>query len=126
MLCLTAGALSAALAVQSFTLSWIHSIEKIQWQEDWRVESHQLVISEARIRGTGAGMEPPENAVLKNGVWHYRPAQTHHQTVRLTHSPYARGYEFCATINGEFRCQLLADLLPGIDNNVVIELRSCE
>jgi hypothetical protein len=58
-LCLAAGALSAVLAVNAFTLSWIHSIEKIRWEEDWRIEAGALVIDEARIRGSGAGMEPP-------------------------------------------------------------------
>ena len=68
MICLAAGLLSATLATNSFTLTWIHSIEKIRWEEDWHVDSGALVIDEARIRGTGAGMEPPENAVLKDGV----------------------------------------------------------
>jgi hypothetical protein len=38
-LCLAAGALSAVLAINAFTLSWIHSIEKIRWEEDWRIEA---------------------------------------------------------------------------------------
>jgi hypothetical protein len=59
MLCLAAGAVAASLAIDSFTLSWIHSIEKIRWEEDWRIEAGALVVTEARIRGSGAGMEPP-------------------------------------------------------------------
>jgi hypothetical protein len=39
MLCLAAGAVTAVLAIESFTLSWIHSIEKIRWEEDWRIEA---------------------------------------------------------------------------------------
>lgn len=126
MLCLTAGTVSAVLAVQSFTLSWIHSIEKIQWQEDWRVESRELVIDEARIRGTGAGMEPPDNAVFKDGLWRYRPVEARHRVLRLTHSPYTQGYEICTTLKDEFRCQPLVNLLPAIDNNALIELRPCD
>ena len=125
MICLAAGLLSATLATNSFTLTWIHSIEKVRWEEDWRVDSGALVIDEARIRGSGAGMEPPANAVLKNGVWHYRPAQIRHEKLRLTHSPYVRGYEFCSAKNGQLLCQPLAELLPRIDNNVVIEVRPC-
>ena len=121
MLCLAAGAIAASLAVESFTLTWIHSIEKIRWEEDWRIAGHALVIDEARIRGSGAGMEPPAGAVLKNGVWHYRPALPPQAVLRLTHSPHAAGYTLCtATV-----CQPLADLLPGIDNNAVIEIREC-
>ena len=120
-LCLAAGAVAASLAVESFTLSWIHSIEKIRWEEDWRIEDRALVLTEARIRGSGAGMEPPAGAVLKNGVWHYRPELPPQTVLRLTHSPHAGGYTLCtATV-----CRPLADHLPGMDNNVVIELREC-
>ncbi|MDK9704514.1 MAG: DUF1850 domain-containing protein [Sulfuritalea sp.] len=121
MLCLAAGAVAASLAIESFTLSWMHSIEKIRWEEDWRIEAGALVLTEARIRGTGAGMEPPDGSVLKRGVWHYRPAVPPQKLVRLAHSPYTTGYELC--VNG--RCRPLADHLPGIDNSAVIELREC-
>ncbi|MDP2824316.1 MAG: DUF1850 domain-containing protein [Sulfuritalea sp.] len=121
MLCLAAGAASAVLAVSSFTLAWTHSIEKIRWEEDWRIETGALVITEARIRGSGAGMEPPAGAVLRNGVWHYRPALPPQTMLRLAHSPYAAGYEFC--IAGH--CAPLADRLPGIDNNAVVHLSVC-
>ena len=120
-LCLAAGALSAVLAVNAFTLSWIHSIEKIRWEEDWRIEAGALVIDEARIRGSGAGMEPPDDAVLRDGVWHYRPALPPLPALRLTHSPYTAGYELCVA----GRCRPLAQYLPGIDNTAVIELRPC-
>ena len=120
-LCLAAGAASAVLAIDAFTLSWIHSIEKVRWEEDWRVAAGALVIDEARIRGSGAGMEPPAGATLKNGVWHYRPSLPPHAVLRLTHSPHAAGYTLCtATV-----CNPLADLLPGIDNSAVIEIREC-
>jgi hypothetical protein len=121
MLCLAAGAATAVLAIESFTLTWIHSIEKIRWEEDWRIFGSELVIDEARIRGSGAGMEPPAGSVLKDGVWHYRPALPPQQVLRLSHSPHAGGYSLCtATL-----CRPLADHLPGIDNNAVIELREC-
>jgi hypothetical protein len=120
-LCLAAGAVSAVLAVESFTLSWIHSIEKIRWEEDWRIADHALVIDQARIRGSGAGMEPPGGSVLRNGVWHYRPALPPQAVLRLTHSPHVVGYTLCTTTV----CTPLADHLPGIDNNAVIEIREC-
>jgi hypothetical protein len=120
-LCLAAGAVAASLAIDSFTLSWIHSIEKIRWEEDWRIEGRALMITEARIRGSGAGMEPPVGAVLKNGVWHYRPALPPQAVLRLSHSPHAGGYTLCTAI----LCRPLADHLPGLDNNAVIEIREC-
>ena len=121
-LCLAAGAVAASLAIESFTLSWMHSIEKIRWEEDWRIEGRTLVIAEARIRGSGAGMEPPADAVLKNGVWHYRPTVHPQAVLRLTHSPYTAGYTLCTNTV----CAPLADRLPGIDNNAVIELMACK
>ena len=71
--------------------------------------------------GAGAGMEPPDGSVLQGGIWHYRPALPPQAMLRLTHSPYVAGYELCI----EGRCAPLADRLPGIDNNAVIELRGC-
>jgi hypothetical protein len=119
-LCLAAGAVTATLAVESFTLAWMHSIEKVRWEEDWRVEGKTLVIAEARIRGTGAGMEPPAEAVLKDGAWHYKPAVRLTQ-LRLAHSPYTTGYELC--IDGT--CRPLAELLPGAENPSTIVLEAC-
>lgn len=120
-LCLAAGTIAASLVIQSFTLSWIHSIEKIRWEEDWRIEGHALVLTEARIRGGGAGMESPTGAVLKNGVWHYRPQLPPQAVLRLTHSPYATGYTLCTPT----LCAPLADHLPGIEDHALIEIRPC-
>lgn len=120
-LCLAVGAVTAALAVESFTLAWTHSIAKTRWEEDWRVEGKSLVITEARIRGTGAGMEPPADAVLRNGTWHYKPAMKPLTELRLSHSPYTAGYELCIAD----RCQPLADQLPGAENPSTIVLEAC-
>lgn len=119
-LCLAAGTVAAVLAVESFTLAWTHSIEKVRWEEDWRIEGKTLVITEARIRGTGAGMEPPADAEFKGGVWHYQPAVSLTQ-LRLAHSPYTAGYDLC--IAG--RCRPLAEHLPGAENPSTIVLEAC-
>jgi hypothetical protein len=119
-LCLAAGAVTAALAVESFSLAWTHSIEKLRWEEDWRIEKRMLLITEARIRGTGAGMEPPTDAVLKDGAWHYKPSARLTQ-LRLAHSPYTTGYELCI----EGTCRPLAGYLPGAENLSTIVLEAC-
>jgi hypothetical protein len=61
------------LAVTSFPLSWTHSVERTAWEEDWRVTAVGLEIVEARIKGSGAGMEPPDGARLEGGWWVYAP-----------------------------------------------------
>jgi hypothetical protein len=121
MLCLATGGIVATLAVSSFSLVWNHSIEKIRWEEDWRIEDNLLVLTTARIRGTGAGMEVPDGAVLLAGVWHYRPKLAPLPKLQLTHTPYTSGYDIC---HGG-HCQPLAEYLPGLDNSTVIEIRSC-
>jgi hypothetical protein len=107
--CLAAGALHAFLATSSFTLAWTHSIEKIRWEEDYRVESGMLRLTQARIRGTGAGMEPPPGAVLHDGVWRYKPGVPALPRLTLARSTYARDYELC--LPGS-RCRSLGDWIP--------------
>ncbi len=69
MTCLAVGATLLALAAPGFTLSWTHSVEHVDWQEDWRVEGSALVLERARVRGSGAGMEPGDGATLEDGWW---------------------------------------------------------
>ncbi|MBW7902376.1 MAG: DUF1850 domain-containing protein [Rhodocyclaceae bacterium] len=114
------------LPAATATLAWTHSIEKIRWEEDWRAvetgDGGVLVLEEARVRGHGAGMEPPAGAVLDRGVWRYRPALPPQAAVRLAHSPYAAPYVLCAA--GE--CRSLEDWLPGgMPEHAVVELRPC-
>jgi hypothetical protein len=73
-LCLSAGGVTLALTLETFSLSWTHSVERTVWREEWRVTEAGLVIESAAISGSGAGMEVPEGAVLRDGAWHFRPA----------------------------------------------------
>jgi len=123
-ICLAAGLLVATLPLQEFTLAWTHSIEKIRWEEDYRIvgtRPPRLQLTEARIRGSGAGMEPPDGAVLKNGVWHYRPKLAPLERLQLSHSPYAAGYELCSAGS----CRPLAAYLPGLPPTAIITLAAC-
>ncbi len=120
-LCVAAASLLVFLPLQAFTLAWTHSIEKIRWEEDWRIEAGRLRIAEARIRGSGAGMEPPEGAVLEDGVWRYVPRLAPVERLRLANSNFTSGYELCA--GG--RCRPLAELANGAENEP-LELHACE
>jgi hypothetical protein len=72
-LCLAAAGLAVEIAASSFTLGWTHTIEKTRWEEDWRIEAGRLVLTEARIQGTGAGMETPPDATLAADFYVWRP-----------------------------------------------------
>ena len=72
-LCVIAGVKTVAIAVTAFSLSWTHSVEKVEWREDWRVTPAGLELVQARVKGSGAGMEPPQGAVLEDGWWVYAP-----------------------------------------------------
>ena len=120
-ICVAAGGVVVALAMESFTLAWTHSIEKIRWEEDYRVVGRHLVLTEARVRGSGAGMEPPAGSRFANGVWHYDPHLPPLDELRLTHSNYAAGYEICQ----KGHCAALADSAPRAANGDVIEVRPC-
>ncbi len=119
--CVTAGGLIVALAIESFTLAWTHSIEKIRWEEDWRVAGSQLLLTEARIRGNGAGMEVPAGSSFDHGVWHYDPHLPPLDVLRLTQSDFAAGYELCQ----RERCEPLVASAPRAGNGDVMELRAC-
>ncbi len=121
MLCLAAVGLAVSLPLQSFTLAWTHSIEKIRWEEDYRIVDRHLVLTEARILGTGAGMEPPEGAVLKNGVWHYKPALAPLERVRLARSPYVADYSIC----WGGACRPMAEIAGPVEAVPALELFAC-
>lgn len=118
-----AGALWAQVDVQAFTLAWYHTVEKIRWEEDYRVTPDGLVLEEARIQGSGAGMEIPPGARLQSGNWRYRPTLPPQQPLRLSRAPEAGDYVLCS--GGD--CQPLGHWLgtPRMAQPVV-ELWSCE
>jgi hypothetical protein len=107
-LCMAAGAMQINLPVRSFTLRWQHSIEKVAWAEDYEVAGAWLHLSQARIRGSGAGMEPPPGATLIDGVWHYRLDNPWRREIVLARSEYVPDYELC--IQG--KCRPLTYWLP--------------
>jgi len=56
-LCLASAGVVKTLSIAAFTLVWTHSIEKTDWQEDWRVTPEGLVLTQARVKGSGAAGE---------------------------------------------------------------------
>lgn len=107
-LCLAAPLLALTLAAETFTLAWTHSVEKTEWQERWRVQGETLVLAESRVRGSGAGMEPPEGAVLQDGWWAYRADLTVPRLRLAASGATASGWRLCTDADG---CRELEALL---------------
>ena len=96
------GTADVFVPVDHFTLAWTHSIEKVRWEEDYAVEhgptgrqAPVLKALSARIKGSAAGMEPPDDAVLNNGWFEYTPRKTVVPELRLTRSEFTADYDWC-------------------------------
>ena len=103
-----AGLTTTVLPTSTITLKWIHSVEKVPWEEDYAATIDGLVITEARVMGSGAGMEPPESARFDGKWWRYKPSLPPLPTVELANSEFVGGYQIC-TVK---RCQWLSDFVP--------------
>ena len=127
---LVAGALRAVIPADHFTVAWMHSVEKTRWEERYRVGPADLHLIEARIQGSGAGIDPPAEAVLRNGWWTWKPSVGPLPELRLTLSPFTRDYDLC----WHGRCHTLRHLVaarsrdaaqPAPDAISVVEVRPC-
>lgn len=105
-LCIAGGAVILRIAAAAFTLSWTHTIEKTEWIERWQVEPDHLVLVEAEVEGSGAGMEPPPDARLEGRFYVWRPNEMRKEIV-LRRDPHAGDWRLCAA----GRCAALGDWL---------------
>lgn len=105
------------LAVSMFTLAWTHTIEKIPWEEDWRIEGNRLVLEEVRIKGSGAGMEPAPDARLEAGFYRWNPKDDSRMEIILRRAPEAGDWRLC----WEGTCRNIGDM---IDTDPV-SLKAC-
>lgn len=116
LLCIGGGK-AIALAAGLFTLSWTHSVEKITWQESWAATPDGLVLKEAKVKGSGAGMEPGEGARRKGGWWIWEPKMAPLPALVLASSgATGAGWTLC----GAGGCQEL-----GSETGASIVLRPC-
>ena len=119
MICLSAGAMVATLAVQGFTLSWVHSVQKSEIQEDYRLEAGGLMLSEARIKGSGAGFDPPPGSQLREGWWRWRPDSQHHELI-LARSSAPGEWRICL----DQSCHPLSHYLPE-SGDMAVQIAAC-
>lgn len=123
-LCLAAlaGTVTARLdlpADGAFRLVWTHSIEKVEWVEDWRATRAGLIGVEARIKGSGAGMEPAPFARLQDGWYRWPMSDMVHPDVILARSDAVADHRLC--VDG--RCRPLSALIGG---DGPVTLTACE
>ena len=71
--CLLAGLTALALQGSDFRLEWTHSVEHVAWREEWRIKGDRMHLIRAAVKGSGAGMEPGQDAVLRDGWWQWTP-----------------------------------------------------
>jgi len=103
------------IPTDGFTLAWTHSIEKTRWEEDYIIKppdspggKPRLVLTEARIKGSAAGMEPPPGSVLRDGWFVYQPEQPSDEPIVLTRSRFVGDYDWCV----QDKCQPMESILP--------------
>jgi hypothetical protein len=116
---LVAGVVRATLPAE-FTLAWEHSVQKTRWEELYRVDDGRIVLAEARIQGSGAGMEAPAGAVLRDGWWVWQP-MLRLDAVRPTLSRYAGDYRLC----GDGQCSELRDLAGPAPDGAAVTIEPC-
>jgi hypothetical protein len=120
-LCILAAGKTVTLAVAAFTLSWTHSVERTRWQEDWQVLPSGLQIVAARVKGSGAGMEPPPQARLIDGWFQWRPEGGPKPQLVLANSGAAGEWRLCQDRN----CKTLSDIFGHPIGANVTTMSSC-
>lgn len=84
------------IATTTFMLQWTHSVEKIEWRERWQVGPAGLRLTEASVKGSGAGMEPGDGAVFRDGWWTWQPKLASLKQLSLAASgATANGWHLC-------------------------------
>jgi hypothetical protein len=106
-LCLLAAGTVARLGTVALTLAWTHSVEKIRWEEDYRAISAGIVVTQDRIQGTGAGMEPPLGSTFDGKWWRYTPDLPPQRQIILRRSGVTADWQVC--IRGT--CKPMGDYL---------------
>lgn len=117
---LVAGVVRATLPTTEFTLTWEHSVQKTQWEERYRVDGDGLLLFEARVQGSGAGMDPPPGAILAAGVWTWNPQRRLH-ALRITRSDYSADYRLCWVGS----CRELATMIGPTPEGAAVDIQPC-
>ncbi len=120
-LCLASAGIVKTLSIAAFTLAWTHSIEKIEWQEDWRIAGPGLELVQARVKGSGAGMEPAPDARLIDGWFQWAPKRAPMPEVILGNSGVAGEWRLCT----DGKCRTLSEIFGVRIGSNVTTMSAC-
>ncbi len=118
-LCLAAGAFAVSLGASQITLAWTHSVEKTAWEEDISLTPEGIVLTQARVQGSGAGMDPPPDARLVDGFWRWKPTVPPQPAIVMRRSGATADWRVC--VNGT--CRPMEAYVPADADPV--SLRAC-
>ena len=102
------------LSVVAFTLVWT--------QEDWRTTPAGLELVQARVKGSGAGMEPPPEARLVDGWFQWQPKRAAMPELLLGNSGAAGEWHVCS----DGHCRTLSEIFGHPLGADVATMRACE
>ncbi len=121
--CLLAAGALIHLHTAALTLGWTHSVEKIRWEEDYKLTKAGIVVTQDRLQGTGAGMEPPPDATFDGKWFRYRPKLPPQPQIILRRSGMTVS-DWSVCIKG--RCKPMAAYMPkGHKNADPVTLKPC-
>ncbi|MDM7456461.1 MAG: DUF1850 domain-containing protein [Tepidimonas sp.] len=128
------------LVGRTMTLAWTHSIEHVRWEESYALlaptdtgqrcppaRDGALCPLWARVRGSGAGMEPAPDAVWRDGGYEWSPPPVALPALRLMHSAYTADYTLC--LDGQ--CRVLREWATPVPSGAsasdaaAVRLRPC-
>jgi hypothetical protein len=115
-LCAATATAVIRLGLTVFTLAWTHTVEHTRWEEDWRVSGGRLMLLEARVQGSGAGMDPGPDATFDPALhmWRWHPRVAPLPEIIPRRAPQAGDWQICEA----GRCRALGDLVPDAGDNV--------
>jgi hypothetical protein len=95
-------------------------VEKVPWEEDWRSTPAGLELVEARVKGSGAGMEPSAEAKFVNGSYAWKPKVPPQAEVILRRSGATADWRICI----EGQCRPMEAYVPPQADPIV--MKACE
>ena len=107
-LCLASAGVVKTLTLAAFTLAWTHSIEKDRRGRRTGASPRKASNwSQARIKGFGAGMEPPPDARLVDGWFQWQVTRPPQPKLLLGNSGAAGEWRLCA----DGTCRTLSEIV---------------